>query len=149
MVGFHFLISLLLALVFVWMVAGFSNLPALVSLVPTLLLLFVFGWSLSILMAYSHVYFPDTQHLAEVGLQVLFFLTPIMYPPRLLEENGLAQVVRYNPLARLLALVRDPLLEGHIPSWPTYAVAAAGVALLASCAVWVLARLERHLVFAL
>jgi ABC-type polysaccharide/polyol phosphate export permease len=149
MVGFHFLISLLLALGFVWVVNGPANLPALASLVPTLLLLFFFGWSLSVLMAYSHVYFPDTQHLAEVGLQVLFFLTPIMYPSRLLEENGLAQVVRWNPLARLLALVREPILQAQVPSLAAYSIATAGVLLLVCCAIWVLARLERHLVFAL
>src|SRR5262245_41879735 len=64
-IGFHFLISLALALVFARAVHGPGHPLALLSLVPTLTLLFLFGWSLGLLMGFCHVYFPDTQHLAE------------------------------------------------------------------------------------
>ena len=38
--GFHFLLGLAIAMVFVWIVNGFGNLPALLSLLPTMVLLF-------------------------------------------------------------------------------------------------------------
>src|SRR5262249_58423059 len=75
-IGFHFLIALALALVFAWAVHGPGHPLALLSLMPTLTLLFLFGWSLGLLMGFCHVYFPDTQHLAEAVLQALIFLTP-------------------------------------------------------------------------
>lgn len=149
MLGFHLLISLGLSLGFVWIFKGFSNLPALWSLVPTLLLLFLFGWAVCVLAGFAHVWFPDTQHLAEVGLQVLFFITPIMYPPRLLEQNGLAQVTRFNPVARLVTLVRLPLIDGQVPTLYQFALATALVAVVVALAVLVLARCERRLVFAM
>ena len=77
-------------------------------------MLFLFGWSAAVLAGLAHAYFPDTQHLAELALQALFFLTPIMYPPNLLEEHGLSGLAQFNPLAHLLVLVRQPLLD-HLP----------------------------------
>ena len=86
--GFHFLLGLGMVLVFVWGVNGFGNLPALLSLVPTLLLLFVFGWSLAVCMGVANVMFQDTQHLIEVCMQILFYVTPIIYPADMLLGSG-------------------------------------------------------------
>ena len=41
--------------------------------------MFVFGWALAVLSGTFNVFFQDTQHLAEVGFQILFYLTPIIY----------------------------------------------------------------------
>ena len=44
----------------------------------------------------TNVIFQDTQHLVEVLFQILFYLTPIMYPAKLLAERriGLADEVQ-------------------------------------------------------
>jgi lipopolysaccharide transport system permease protein len=149
MLGFHLLISLGLSLALTWTMQGFGNLAALWSLIPTLILLFLFGWAVAILTGFAHVYFPDTQHFAEVALQMLFFLTPIMYPPSLLEENGMAQVTRFNPVARLVTLVRIPVLNGEAPTLFQYSLATGLVAVVVALAILVLWRCERRLVFAL
>jgi ABC-type polysaccharide/polyol phosphate export permease len=148
-VGFHFLISLLLAMLFAWSTGAPRNLLALATLLPSLVLLFLFGWSAAVLAGLAHAYFPDTQHLAELALQALFFLTPIMYPPGLLEKHNLGELAQFNPLAHLLDLLRQPLLAGEAPPWSSFAVAGAATAILIGCAGWALARLERRLVFAL
>lgn len=148
-VGFHFLISLALAIAFTAALNGLARPLALLSLAPTLALLFLFGWAVGVLMGLCHVYFPDTQHLAEVGLQALMFLTPILYPPALLRSNGLAFVLDYSPLAAFLALLREPLLEGRFPGPGAYALPALTVAAVVGLAVWAVARLERRVIFAL
>ncbi len=148
-VGFHFLISLTLALVFAWLSGAPVNPLALLTLLPSLVLLFLFGWAVAILAGLGHAFFPDTQHLAELGLQALFFLTPIMYPPSLMEQHGLGGLSQVNPLARLLELLRLPLLEGQAAPWSCYAVATCATLVVAVAACWALARLERRLVFAL
>lgn len=149
-VGFHFLVSLALTLGFVCVLhRGFPNPLALLSLIPTLVLLFFFGWSLSLLAGFAHVYFPDTQHLAEVGLQVVMFLTPVMYPASLLQQNGLEFLLHYNPLAVMLEMVRDPVLRGTVPSLYTYGVASLFVSVPMACSCWVVSRLEHRVIFAL
>jgi len=126
---------------------GFSNPVALLSLIPALLLLFLFAWSLAVLAGCANVHFQDTQHLAEVGFQMLFYATPIMYRLEDLHSEKLVRLLGLNPLWYVLSLFRDPILHGQIPSLNTYAIATAltGVTLLA--AIVTLARLQRRLIF--
>ena len=48
------------------------------------MLLFVFAWSLAVCTGTLNVLFHDTQHLLEIILQILFYMTPIMYKPEIL-----------------------------------------------------------------
>ena len=119
-------------------VHGLRNLAALPALLPALALLFVLGWSLAILMGVVNVLFQDTQHLLEVLLQVLFYLTPIIYPPQLLKLRHLDRVVNLNPLTWFLDLIRQPILDGRLPSPGIYAAATVATLLAAGAASLVL-----------
>src|SRR5262249_30541370 len=77
--GIHFLIALVVVLGFGGFVSGFSQPLALISLIPSLIILFVLGWSLAVLAGFANVFFQDTKHLAEIGFQMLFYASPIIY----------------------------------------------------------------------
>ena len=47
-------------------------------------------------------------------MQVVFFITPVMYLPAQLAQRGVS-VLKWNPFANLLEVVSDPIL-GHAPS---------------------------------
>jgi lipopolysaccharide transport system permease protein len=146
--GIHFLFGLCALLPFVWMVNGFGNLPALLSLVPTLVLLFISCWALAICMGVLNVLFQDCQHLIEVLLQILFYLTPIMYDPNKLHLEGrLLRIFNLNPLAIMLKMLRQPILDGQLPSLGTYALGASVAALATVAAVFTLMRFERRMIF--
>ena len=92
-------------------------------------------------------YTTRVQHLVDVGLQVLFFLTPIFYPEGALAEHGLDTLIRCNPLTWLLRLLRGPILHNELPTQLEYLVCTSIVLAAAALAVWTLARLERRLIF--
>jgi ABC-type polysaccharide/polyol phosphate export permease len=149
--GFHFLLGFGIALVFVWYVNGFGNLPALLSLIPTFALLFVIGWSLAACIGVLNVMFQDAQHIIEVVMQILFYVTPIMYPPSMLlkklEIMNLTWVMNLNPFAVLLELIRQPLLFGQIPSL-TLTLLGAFIGFMAvGIASLALLRFEKRLIF--
>jgi lipopolysaccharide transport system permease protein len=144
--GIHFLLGLCIVLVFVWVVHGFGNLPALLSLPTTLLLLFVFGWAMAICMGVINVLFQDSQHLIEVMLQMLFYVTPIMYPKSMVPAK-LEWLVNLNPLAIMLDMLRQPILYGQVPSFGTYSLGVAAVGVVAMTAVFMLMRFERRIIF--
>jgi ABC-type polysaccharide/polyol phosphate export permease len=128
--------------------ACFLNHPtALAALVPAVLLLFFFTWSLALLAGFANVFFQDTQHLCEIGFQILFYLTPIMYPAEQLDKLSMGGLIKYNPLVSFLQLVREPVLHGRVPSLAVYLMASATVLVLFSTALVVLARLQRRLIF--
>ncbi|HEY7311774.1 MAG TPA: hypothetical protein VH643_20595 [Gemmataceae bacterium] len=155
--AFHFSIGMLLAIAIALMagpdqqeVAGssrMSQLLALPSLIPSLLLLLLFGWCLSVLFGLLNVRFRDTRHLAEIGLQGLFYMTPIMYSKKFFGQRMLGQVLQYNPLVSFLDLLRDPILYGRVPSLTTYAAAGLIVVLFTAAAMVALKIEERRLIF--
>jgi ABC-type polysaccharide/polyol phosphate export permease len=145
--GIHLLLGMVVVILVSWYMEGFGNLLTLPALLPALLLLFIFGWAMATLMAVVNVLFQDTQHLVEVLLQILFYLTPIIYPASLLEQRSMGWIITCNPVAALLELIRAPILEARIPSLAAYGAATAIALTAAAAATLVLARIERRMVF--
>jgi ABC-type polysaccharide/polyol phosphate export permease len=145
----HFFIALGVVVVVAGLFRGSMNFLALLSLVPSVLLLFVFVWSLAVLAGFANVFFNDTQHLSEIGFQILFYATPIMYPPEMLIDRHLGWVIQLNPLNAFLQLIRQPILDGHMPALSSYALA--GLIVLGSTTVAgiLLGKLQRRLIFKL
>ncbi len=85
-----------------------------------LLLLVNLGWVALILAVLSTRYRDLPQTVTSV-LPTLMFLTPIIWMPELMPQRLGAAVVTFNPIYRLLLLVRGPLL-GELPSVTTYVV---------------------------
>ncbi len=138
---------------------GFPRPEAFVSMFPSVLLLFMLGWSLAVLTGSLNVMFQDTQHLAEVGFQILFYATPIMYhldqlipKPEHAEDaekkiSILVQLMAYNPLVAFLDLIRLPILNNQVPSLATYGTAILTVSILASAASAMLVKQQKRLIF--
>jgi lipopolysaccharide transport system permease protein len=146
--GFHFLLGFGVAAVLVWSLQGFGNLAALIYLVPTFVLLFIIGWSLAVCMGAANVLFQDCQHLVEVVIQMLFYMTPIMYPPGLLAGRRLLSwIPRLNPLAALLELIRAPLIDGQMPSAWAIGMSVGTAAVVVVIAALTLRYFEKRLIF--
>jgi ABC-type polysaccharide/polyol phosphate export permease len=120
---------------------------------PALALAVVAAWAVATIGAFVTAFFHDTAHLLEVGAQLGFFLTPIMYRRTILDDRGLGWVVDVNPVNAFLAVIRDPLLMG-VPSadglarlGQAYASAAVLTAVLVALAVGVVSWLHKKVIF--
>ncbi|MBY0527550.1 MAG: ABC transporter permease [Gemmataceae bacterium] len=145
--GIHFLMALGVAIVLASYTLGIPNPLALLSLVPTLALLFLLGWGLALLAGIATVLFQDSEHLATVGFQILFYATPIIYTDETIRANNLTWLMHYNPLVAFLNLLRDPLIKHQAPSWHTYGAATATVLIVAGLAFGLLYRVQRRFIF--
>ncbi|MDA7978893.1 MAG: ABC transporter permease [Pirellulales bacterium] len=143
----HFAVALIVLLALVWMTSGFGNLLTLWTLIPTLVLFFALGWSVSIIFGVINVVFQDTQHLVQVGMQALFYMTPIFYPAKMLRDRGLGWIVDINPLAACLDLLRRPVLDGQLPTIAATSYACGFVLLMVTVASLTLAKVEKRLIF--
>lgn len=76
------------------------------------------------------VFIRDLPHFILVATQVLFFITPIFYPPSLVPEKA-QWIVRLNPLATLITGARETLIWGKTPDWAALGAAAAVSLLIA------------------
>jgi ABC-type polysaccharide/polyol phosphate export permease len=146
--SFHFAMALVVVLVLRFGMIGFSGVPSFISLIPTFVLMFIMGWSLAVLSGFVTAYFPDMQHLAEVGLQILFYATPIIYPADTIKGN-LGLMIGCNPMTAFIGLLQAPLLKGELPSLSHYMAALISSTILAGAATITLVRLQKKIIFQL
>jgi ABC-type polysaccharide/polyol phosphate export permease len=144
----HFVIALVVVIGLSWYLNGFANWIALPSLVPAVLLLFLLGWALAIVAGFANVYFRDTQHLCEVGFQILFYATPIVWMPGTF-GGRLEMIQRFHPLVPFLYLIREPIIHGRTASERSFLLASVIVLGVGSAAMFVLGRLQKTVIFRL
>lgn len=83
-----------------------------IPLVLVLQLLLVLWTSLVLSMVF--VFVRDLDHLFEVGMRILFFLTPVIFTLDMLSPR-LRQIALLNPLAHVMGFTRTLLLDGRLP----------------------------------
>jgi ABC-type polysaccharide/polyol phosphate export permease len=119
--GFHFLLSIIILIV---LLAFSGDYPGPIWLVGVpLLALIQLGLLMGVILVLASidVYFRDLEHLVEVFLTLLFYLTPILYPLELVPESW-EPLVRINPLTGLIEGWRGLFMDNALPGleiWPT------------------------------
>jgi ABC-type polysaccharide/polyol phosphate export permease len=144
---FHLAMGLIVVTCLCSILRGFPGLSAVLSLFPSLLILFLFGWSLAVLGGAANVFFQDTQHLAEVGFQIGFYLCPIIWTMDMTAGKAPGWLLQLNPVVPFLALIRFPLLQGSVPPIDAYLYALAVALAAATAAAVLLGRLQKRLIF--
>ncbi len=88
---------------------------ALLFLPISFVLMFAFAFGLGVVASVATVYFRDLQYVIMIGLQGLFFLTPVFYKKEAI-LGGASWVINLNPVTPFISLFRDPILTGGIPN---------------------------------
>jgi ABC-type polysaccharide/polyol phosphate export permease len=143
----QFCIEMALLSVVLIMVAG-----QIVLWVPVAFLLMVvlavYASGFALALSASAVFFRDLRYLWTIIIQVLFFATPIIYPPDQLDGKlppVVEFVLHWNPMAVFIDSFRQLLYHGHLPELMNlvYLVVSAIVSFVAGWAIFV--KLSRRL----
>jgi ABC-type polysaccharide/polyol phosphate export permease len=97
-----------------------------------LLLLQTAGFGLGMICGTLNVFFPDTAQIVTVVLQLLFWMSPIVYMRDQVNDR-LWPVVASHPVTPAIKCVRDLFLYGQMPPnwvWPAMAAWAIGSSLV-------------------
>jgi lipopolysaccharide transport system permease protein len=145
-------LSVVVVLVTVWK-GDAGALVGLALALPGLVLALIAAWAVATIGAFLTSFFHDIAHLLEVGAQIGFFLTPIMYRRSILDARGLGWLADINPVNLYLTVIRDPILAG-MPTAQSlaalgHAYLAAGVvtAVLVALAAGVVGWLQKKVIF--
>jgi lipopolysaccharide transport system permease protein len=118
----------------------------------SIVLLTIFTSGVTLLFATLTVFFRDVRHLAEVLLQVLMYLSPVLYDMPMLGDRKLwwfryfRAFLAANPMTYLISLVRDPVYYGRVPDSFTLLVATVGALASLIFGFAIFSRLEsRHI----
>lgn len=110
----HFSLSLPILVIFlansgIWLKPVTLLLPGLITLQ------FLLTLSLTYLVAALNVTFRDTQHILNVLLNLLLYLTPIFYDTNIIPERYLP-IYHLNPIVHLVEAYRAILIQGTLPN---------------------------------
>ena len=142
--------ALVVGFLILWYSVGLPPPLVCLAVVPGLLVVVLLGVALATLMGIVHTHFPDTQHILDIVLQAMFFLTPVMFPPDNFPERGKFNMfITWNPFSGVLEAVRRPLLTGLFDTYDAFhLLQASGFLLVAGVfAWWCLRRFEKDLVY--
>lgn len=85
--------------------------------IPGLFLLVLNTLWMTIIVSVAGARFRDIPPLVQSSIQVIFFLTPVTWMPKLVGENSI--IVKLNPFAHFLNITRNPLM-GLNPNLSSY-----------------------------
>lgn len=114
---FNFAQFLLALAVFIPIFLLFSPIPVYwlaLGLFPLLALHLLFTIGVALLLSALTSSFRDVEHLTEVGLVLLFWVTPIIYPLSMVPVS-FQKIMMLNPLASLAVAYQDLLFYGRVP----------------------------------
>jgi ABC-2 type transport system permease protein/lipopolysaccharide transport system permease protein len=94
--------------------------PSLLILPLSILLLASFAMGLGMIVSVATVYWRDVTHIVSVLLQILFFMSPILYPKARL--GSYSELAKLNPMLHYIDLFREPIYNGHFPSLITIGI---------------------------
>ena len=89
---------------------------AYLAVVPLLAILVAFAIGLGITLGVLNVFFRDVGQFFGIFLQFWFWFTPIIYPASILPAP-VQSLMRFNPLAPLMAGFQTVLVFGQWPDW--------------------------------
>ncbi|HXH21138.1 MAG TPA: ABC transporter permease [Dehalococcoidia bacterium] len=110
-------------------------------LVFALQMLFTIGLGLPV--AALNLFFHDVRFLVGVGLNLWFFVTPVMYPPDVVPDRY-RLLYDLNPLARFIASYRGYAFAGESPDPENLLVGAAMAVAMLVIGFYLFKRLEPH-----
>ncbi|MGO1833858.1 O-antigen export system permease protein RfbD [Actinomycetales bacterium JB111] len=117
-------------LTIVLLIVGANPLPFLPLIVIAMIVFAVFATGVGLAFSIANVYFRDTQHFVTILFQMWFYLTPIVYPVRLVAEQSdrlgalfgdvtIMTIYQLNPLVQFAELFRNFLYDNRLPDLST------------------------------
>lgn len=126
---------------------GKLTIAGLLFAIPGVLILVIYGYGAIGLTAYLGLRYRDLPHGLAGIFNLLFVITPVIYPADVLIQRGLAFAVLGNPFASLIEIVRTPILLAHFADPIHYLTASAFSVILISLRFYLSNRWGRFVLF--
>ncbi|MHC5036755.1 MAG: ABC transporter permease [Planctomycetota bacterium] len=124
--------------------------PALLILPVSIVVLYIFTLGGALFLSGLAVFFRDIDHITGVVIQMLFYLTPIIYPLTINGKHFIPEeyqiYFKFNPMVYMVHAFREPVYSGTLPSAKHFLIYV-GCALASLLIGWIVFRaLERRMI---
>ncbi len=105
------LVVLAIALLFF----GSTALLWLPLMIPLMALMSLFVMGVALALSAANLFFHDVKYLWTIVAQVLFYLTPIIYPADFIEEDWLRAITNWGPTGSFIRAAQDIMYDNRMP----------------------------------
>jgi ABC-type polysaccharide/polyol phosphate export permease len=113
--------------------------------VPGVILILGCGFFTCLSLGVICTRFRDLPQIVQSLMQILMFVTPVMWPESSLNPHARA-IIAYNPFTALMHMVSEPLL-GIVPSLQDYSLATLAYLLLMGAGLCIFSRFRARIVY--
>lgn len=142
--GIHFVFSLPIIIVLVYIYGKHVDIIWLIGIPVLLIIQFIITIGLSLAVSVINVYFMDFQFIVAFLLQVLFWITPIVYKFDNIPEIYRTLFLYVNPLAPLMSSWRELFMSNTI-YWNWVGIALLGSVVILFLGLLVFSRLSKRI----
>lgn len=111
--GFHFIMTIPVLLIFMIVFQVDISWMLLLGIPILLVIQFMMVIGLSLIIGTLNVFFRDINYIVQVSFQMLFYLTPILYPISKIPEEYVGYML-LNPFMPLISCWRSLFMEGTL-----------------------------------
>lgn len=135
--------------VFIWIILwNYKNIGISWLFIPfSTVLLFYICWPISIISGFINAKFRDFNQIAILGLQAVWYVSPVFINQEIFRRSSLSFLVDYNPIYHLLNLFREPLLHGNYAPSINYVYTISTGAVLWIFAIFLIIKKEKKIIF--
>jgi ABC-type polysaccharide/polyol phosphate export permease len=111
-------------------IAGAMVLPWLIVVLPLIGLLMLFTTGLALALSAANVFFRDISYLWGIAAQLLFYASPIIYTPDVIDIDVLRWFTSWGPTGAFVRAFHEVLYDNRMPSperWGLLVVYAVGL----------------------
>ena len=87
---------------------------------PASLIIFLFCLGVVNIVSIVNLYMRDYTYIQSILLQILFYITPVIYSIEVMDKRGFSGIYKYNPFHYMVDIIRQPMLgasEIQIFNW--------------------------------
>lgn len=135
--------------VFVWCgIFNPQNIPLMLVTIPiSILLIFLLSWSITTFSGIINTKFRDYQQMIGLIVQALWFISPVYFETKIYLNADIGFLIYYNPIARILNIVRAPFLYGNLPTAIDYFYVIGTIFTFTVIDIFLLKKNEKELIF--
>ncbi|MGB0112937.1 MAG: ABC transporter permease [Ilumatobacteraceae bacterium] len=105
----------LVVLAIALMIAGANALPWLIVSIPLIVLLMIFTTGVALALSAANVFFHDINYLWGIVSQLLFYASPIIYTPIVIENDALRALTNWGPTGSFVRAFHEVLYDNRMP----------------------------------
>ncbi|MFK3740088.1 ABC transporter permease [Massilia sp. TN1-12] len=90
--------------------------PVFLAILPVLAIQLLLAIGIGMIAGVLNVFFRDVGQFVTIAMQFWFWLTPVVYPITILPPE-VRDLLRWNPMARLVEAYQQVLVKGVPPDW--------------------------------